>query len=224
MDLIAKAIQAIREDPSFAEAELISKAIQAMQEDLKSYEPLHQRIQQQMKAIQDAVGGTELWRAMNAIKQLDTENWHSKSLLSFPQPAPRKWSVDSDPNVPAEFKRKWRNVLQAEPRQKQKVLAVWSLIAAKNPETLIKPLQAANSPKPTLYSIEANAICQYLKLGEEHYRLGKGPVTKGELWDRVCALHIAYFKSSRPTHRSLILKKIGLASLPKRPAGRPSRK
>jgi hypothetical protein len=134
----------------------------------------------------------------------------------------RKWNVDSDPNVPTEFKRKFRNLLQAKPRQKKKLLAVWSLIAAKNPETLIKPLKVGNHPVRDPYSVEANAICQYLKLAKEHYRIGLGPVTKGELWNRVCAFHAAHFKSGRPTHRTRILNKIGLGSLPQSsPGGRP---
>jgi hypothetical protein len=205
----------------------ISEARRAVEELLRSQDLRGQQIKEQMRRINEPVPGTAAWQAMraiDAINQLASKIQYSQSLLSFSQPVTRKWNVDADPNVPAEFKRSWRSLLQAQPRRKQKILAVWSLIAARNPEALIKPLQASNSIAPTLYSIEANAICQYLRLAEEHYRLGLGPVLKGELWDRVCKLHVAIFKSAPPTHRSLILKKIGLGSLPERPPGRPSRK
>jgi hypothetical protein len=157
--------------------------------------------------------GLEKFEAIFAAKAAQIRLWA----------APRKYNVDSDPNVPTEFKHKWRGLLQAKPGQKKKILAVWRLVADKNPETMIKPLKLGNYPVPDLCSVEANAICQYRKLAEEHYRLGLGPVTKGKLWNRVCALHMAYFKR-RPTHRARVLKKIGLGSLPERPPGRPSGK
>jgi hypothetical protein len=133
----------------------------------------------------------------------------------------RKWKPSCDPNVPTEFKRKCLSLLQHSSRQKEKLLAVSRLIAAKNPDTLTNPLKESNHLIPKLYSLEANAICQFLRLAEEHHRLGKGPVTKGQLWNRVCSFHAACFKSGPPTHRAKILKKIGLDSLRTLPPGRP---
>src|SRR5260221_2105982 len=188
--------------------------IKAMEEALEPYKGLYRQIEE-VQRIQDR--NPELWRF---IEQVDEMGRRVKSILSSSS-APGKWEISSDPNVPAEFKRKCPNLIQAKPRLKEKVLAVWPLIAVENPETSTNQFKQSNHPIPQLYDIEANAICQYLRLAKEHYQLGRGPVTKGELWNCVCAFHVACFKSGPPTHRALILKKIGLGSLKARPPGRP---
>jgi hypothetical protein len=140
-----------------------------------------------------------------------------KAFSELSRPATRDWNLDSDPNVPVEFKRKYR-ALQSESRRRRKLIALQSWISAGNPKSLNNPLRAVPD-----YGVKNNAICQYLKLAEEHHRLGRGPVTKGELWDRVCEFHFACFKC-KPTHRSKILTEIGLGSLPERSPGRHSQK
>jgi hypothetical protein len=151
----------------------ISEAWLAFEEDRLPYQALNRQIWQQEAAIR----GTEWWRAR-------------ESLLSFPQPVPRNWNVDSDPNVPTEFKRKWRDLSQAKKNN----------------------------------TLEAIAIGQYLKLAEEQYHLGKRPVSRNELWDRVCELYAKIHKSGRPTHPLRILKNVGLRSLKGPPRGRPRKK
>ncbi len=67
-----------------------------------------------------------------------------------------QWNVRTDPDIPAEFKRKY---------------AAW--------------LTDPNSwPKP--HTIAATAISEYLALAREHFDNDLGPVTKKKLWDRVC--------------------------------------
>jgi hypothetical protein len=176
---------------------------------------LYRQIEEQMQRSQNH--SPELW---HFIRQTVEIRRRAKSISSSPS-ALGKWKISSDPNVPAAFKRKCLSLLQDNSRLKEKVLAVWPGIAAKKPETSTNRSKESNHPIPKLYNLEANAICQFLSLAEEHYRLAKGPVTKGELWNRICEFHAACVKSGHPTHRALILKKIGLESLPTRPRGRP---
>jgi hypothetical protein len=134
---------------------------------------------QQIQAAQEAFKlNTSVFAELKSVPPIGEGFLKAFSELS--RPATRAWNLDSDQNVPTEFKRKYRALLQSESRQKQKFVALRSLILAGNPKTLNNPLRALAD-----YGVKINAICQYLKLAEEHYRLGHGPVTKGELWDRV---------------------------------------
>jgi hypothetical protein len=182
---------------------------------LQPHKGLYQQIEELVQRSHDR--SPELWRFIREAVEMRRR---VKSISSSAS-APSKWKISSDQNVPAEFKRKCLSLLQANPRLKEKVLAVSELIAAKSLETSTNRLKESNHPIPELYNIQANAIFQFLRLAEEHYRLGKGPVTKGELWDRVCDFHVGCFKSGSPTHRYRILRSIGLHSLPERLPGRP---
>src|SRR5262249_21339485 len=65
-----------------------------------------------------------------------------KAFSELSRPATRAWNLDSDPNVPVEFKRQYRALSQSESRRRRKLIALRSLISAGNPKSLNNPLRA----------------------------------------------------------------------------------
>ncbi len=146
------------------------------------------------------------------------------------EPPRRKWSVESDQNIPEEFKRSYRVYLNADPRQ-HRTKRFCDLLRSGSLEGLYKEFGRSYDKKRDFYTIEVNAIWQYLDLASKHHEdPRRGPVTQPLLWETICAIHRAYCrwrygKNSpvrNPTHRQRLLKKIGLDNLPGSfPPGRP---
>src|SRR5262249_39275649 len=66
---------------------------------------------------------------------------------------------------------------------------------------------------------------EFIKLAKAHSQ-DRTPVTKGELWARICARYSEQYGSKLSARsRSRVLHELGLESLPEKPAGRrPSRR
>jgi hypothetical protein len=141
----------------------------------------------------------------------------------------RKWSVESDPNIPDEFKRRYRTELGADHRLR-KARRFWELLRSGRRRALIEEFEAPYDSKRDFYTAELGAVCQYLDLAEQYfYSCEPRAVTKGELWQRVSEMHRRYSRwrykqncqNPSPRTRARVLKEIGLSSLPESPGGRP---
>jgi hypothetical protein len=171
-----------------------------------------------------------LMRHMQAIQRLapiyQIGSAFYGNLASEVEPPRRKWSVESDQNIPEEFKQKYRTWLASDHRLR-KYRRFWELIRSGRREALVHEFERPYDRNRDFYTIEFNGICQYLDLAEQHFCHPElGPVTKRKLWQRICTIHRLYCrwratKYKRPTHRARLFKLIGLDSIPHYPAGRP---
>lgn len=138
------------------------------------------------------------------------------------EPPRRKWSVECDPNIPDEFKQKYRMYLDADHRQ-QRTKRFCDLVRSRNPDGLRNEFNRSYDPKRDFYTIEANFIWQYLDLARKHYEDPKlGSVTQPLLWETVCTTHRTYcrwrygksWQDREPSHRRRLFIKFGLDNLP----------
>lgn len=125
-----------------------------------------------------------------------------------PAPAPSRlkerpiWSVEIDPNIPAQFKEVYLDILGANRSSKSftlQVCACW-------------------------------AYLELARIHYENPELG--PVTKGRVWKETLKLYVDYWQKKHgkdyqgklPSHRARILNSVGLGSLQEEPSGRPAGK
>jgi hypothetical protein len=186
----------------------IPEARREVEELLRSYDRLGQQISEQIKRISEPMRGTAAWHAMRAIDA--TNRLANKIQQAQSLSAPRKWSVDSDPNVPHAF-RAWYKRRMGDPRYREKF------------HRLQNSLAQGQTPKQADCLLDLNAAYQFLFLAQTHHRSELKADSRRVLYERIRGLHHKVF-GCYPTNLDRTLKNIGLGLFFPFGRGRPPEK
>ena len=194
-------------------------------EALRSFQRLGKLIPEDLKRA--FAKSQEFAPIREKIARLSAGLYDTQRPAETPKP---EWSVATDPAIPEKFKEIYRTELAADHRSKKR-RQFWQSIDSDSREIFSTTFAQPYSEQADFYTIEFNAIAQYLELARQHYEDPKlEPVTQPLLWERVCLVHRNYCRwrygkngpDTKPSHRQRLFKKFGLDNLPGTfPSGRP---